>query len=132
MALCAVVAYALPAATHAVPPHEAPATPQAVAAAPPCHGHVASDAPAGHSTPSLADVTGIPAPATPAKCPAHKDGATSCCVAMCHVALPLSVVAAPWLAPPSAASAGRIVDSFGPTLIMRLDRPPKSTAPPHG
>jgi hypothetical protein len=131
MALCAVIAYALPAVTHAAPRAEAQTTPHAVAMTP-CHGHAASDQPADQNTPGIADATQAPAPAAPAKCPAHKDGATSCCVAMCHAALPLPVVAAPWLAPAKAASDGHIVDSLGPTLITRLDRPPKATDQPHG
>lgn len=129
MALCAVIAYTLPAATHAATRSQAETTPQAVAV-PPCHGHPADHA--GQNAPGIADAAHAPAPAAPAKCPAHKDGATSCCVAMCHAALPLPVIAAPWLAPSSAASDNHIVDSLGPTLITRLDRPPKVSGQPLG
>jgi hypothetical protein len=131
MALCTIAAYALPAATHAAPRDHAQATPEAVAA-PPCHGHAASDQPADQNAPGIADAAQAPVPAAPAKCPAHKDGATSCCVAMCHAALPLPIVVAPWLAPSSTASDSHIVDSLGPTLITRLDRPPKASVQPHG
>jgi hypothetical protein len=105
LALCAMVAYGLPAAAH-ISPAEA-AMHSGATAATPCDHHGAEESEA------------------PVKCPGHKEGTVSCCVAMCHAALPLPDIPAGWLVAPRVASEARTATLVTPAFISRLDRPPK-------
>ncbi len=104
VALCAIVAYGLPAAAHASAAE--PAAHDAAPAATPCDHHGAE-------------------PEAPVKCPGHKEGTVSCCVAMCHAVLPLPDVPAGWFVTLRAASEARTPALVTPAFITRLDRPPK-------
>ena len=99
-----MVAYGLPAAAHTSA--AGPAMHNAAPAATPCDHHGAE-------------------PEVPVKCPGHKEGTISCCVAMCHAALPLPDVPAGWLVELRAASEARTATLVTPAFITRLDRPPK-------
>ena len=130
MALCAIVAYALPAATHGAPAGHADHAAQPGSTSPCAHDPGAVDHHV-HAT-AAADGEHANVPDAPAKCPGHKEGSVSCCVAMCHAALPMAECAAPWVPWLRASSHSRIVDSAGPTFITRLDRPPKPGVAPIG
>jgi hypothetical protein len=128
MALCAIVAYGLPVVTHGAVAHDGAHAGQQHATVPCDHDsaadHHAYDGSVSHQHDA--------APDEPAKCPTNKDGSASCCVAMCHAALPMPDYAAPWVPQLRAASDSRIIDRAGPTFITRLDRPPKPIGAPIG
>lgn len=128
MALCAVVAYGFPVVTHGASVHHAPHAGQHQASVPCAHDSATDH----HEHERAVGASSDAAPGEPVKCPGHKEGSVSCCVAMCHAALPMPEFAAPWVPPLRAASDSRIIDLVGPTFITRLDRPPKPSGAPIG
>ena len=125
MALCAIVAYGFPVVTHGAVAHHAAPAAQQLSTMPCDHGSAADH---HHMHERAVGDSSDAAPGEPVKCPGHKEGSTSCCVAMCHAALPMPECAALWVPPLRAASDNLIIDPVGPTFITRLDRPPKPSA----